>query len=558
VGIGATGHDEIDLSADEEVYDESTGIQLPAAAVAAARQEEVGFLKQFPVYKKVPRALSHGKEFVKVRWIDINKGDLDKPLVRSRLVAKEFRFLNPTMHGTFAGTPPIESFRFLLSFLVTIIWKNGKRLDIVMIVLDVSRAHFHPYAKREMYVELPAEDKFEADGDVVGLLLRTMYGTRDAANAFEGFANEVMEAAGFIVGASNPCLYRKPDNPCIGWRHGDDIVICGERCTALRAESVLIEKMLIKRKALLGWGDGDDRHAMLLNRLISVEFEDGRRSVMCEPDPRHIDLLLRMFSLDRGNSKGVVTPADKQQEYLDQSPLEGEFVVNFRSGTMRANYVAQDLPQVQYTVNKCARAMSCPVRGALLRLKRLARYLAHDRRVIQVFYEQELPRYLKLRVDSDWAGDILDRKSVGSLQVFWGGHCLRAAVATQTVQALSSGEAEFVAGVRGASVALGVRNIILDFGLEVQYVEMGTDSTASKGLCGRAGLGKIRHLDTGLLWIQHHVESRLLRLRKVKGTTNTADIGTKELSAPLMWQHLSAMGYQRRSGRHPLAYALTV
>ena len=51
-----------------------------------------------------------------------------------------------------------------------------------MLVLDVSRAHFHAPAVREMYVKLPEEDRLEG---FVGRLLRTIYGTRDAAAQWE-------------------------------------------------------------------------------------------------------------------------------------------------------------------------------------------------------------------------------------------------------------------------------------------------------------------------------------------------------------------------------------
>jgi len=135
---------------------------------------------------------------------------------------------------------------------------------------------------------------------------------------------------------------------------------------------------------------------------------------------------------------------------------------------------------------------------------------------------------------------------------------LRASVATQSVQALSSGEAEFVACVRGGSFGIGCKSMIEDFGFEVKYIELGTDSTASKGMCGRAGLGRIRHLDTGLLWLQHWVEAGIIRLRKVLGTKNTADLGTKELSNREIWTLLAAMGFEKRTGRHPLALELTV
>ena len=65
-------------------------------------------------------------------------------------------------------------------------------MEVVMLVLDVSRAHFHPLIQRELYVEIPKEDDL-ADPGEVGLLLRTMYGTREASSAFEQFFTQIVE-----------------------------------------------------------------------------------------------------------------------------------------------------------------------------------------------------------------------------------------------------------------------------------------------------------------------------------------------------------------------------
>ena len=51
-----------------------------------------------------------------------------------------------------------------------------------MSFLDVKRAHFTAAATREVYVELPQE--LEEPGKV-GLLRKSMYGTRDAAKNWE-------------------------------------------------------------------------------------------------------------------------------------------------------------------------------------------------------------------------------------------------------------------------------------------------------------------------------------------------------------------------------------
>ena len=56
--------------------------------------------------------------------------------------------------------------------------QQGVKLDFI----DVRRAYFHAKAKREVFVELPPED---AEEGMCGRLLKSMYGTRDAAQNWE-------------------------------------------------------------------------------------------------------------------------------------------------------------------------------------------------------------------------------------------------------------------------------------------------------------------------------------------------------------------------------------
>ena len=54
-----------------------------------------------------------------------------------------------------------------------------------MMVLDVKRAHFHAEATRRIFIELPPEDAMTDKPDVVGELVMSLYGTRDAAYNWE-------------------------------------------------------------------------------------------------------------------------------------------------------------------------------------------------------------------------------------------------------------------------------------------------------------------------------------------------------------------------------------
>ena len=93
---------------------------------------------------------------------------------------------------------------------------------------------------------------------------------------------------------------------------------------------------------------------------------------------------------------------------------------------------------------------------------------------------------------------------------------------TQSNIALSSGEAEFYALVATASAALGTVAITYDF-IDNSDAYPYADASAAFGVVGREGLGRIRHLDTQSLWLQHALRRRRLGLGKVLGTENPSN-----------------------------------
>ena len=98
----------------------------------------------------------------------------------------------------------------------------------------------------------------------------------------------------------------------------------------------------------------------------------------------------------------------------------------------------------------------------------------------------------------------------------------------QTVEALSSGEAEFYAAVMGIAEALHIQQLLAWLG-EPHRLELFSDSTAARSILSRQGVGKVRHLQVKLLWVQRLVNNGALLVSKVRGDENVADIGTKPL-----------------------------
>ena len=129
-----------------------------------------------------------------------------------------------------------------------------------------------------------------------------------------------------------------------------------------------------------------------------------------------------------------------------------------------------------------------------------------------------------------------------------GGHC----ICHWSTVSLSSGEAELTGICKGAATAIGLCAVARDLGIKMKIV-LKTDATAAIGMARRLGIGKVRHLDTSLLWIQQKVCEGDIVIEKNPGADNPADILTKYVAVQLMNKHLTTIGLHYESGRAALA-----
>ena len=81
-----------------------------------------------------------------------------------------------------------------------------------------------------------------------------------------------------------------------------------------------------------------------------------------------------------------------------------------------------------------------------------------------------------------------------------GSHLIKAWSSTQPIIAMSSGEAEYYAMVKGASMALNLQAMAKDVGYALK-IALCVDSSAAIGISSRRGLGKVRHIELNQLWL---------------------------------------------------------
>ena len=347
-----------------EAWDDITGEVLDGKEVRKARMKEIGYIHQKGVWKTIPReqAEEEGIQILKTRWIDTNKGDAKLPVHRSRFVAKEFN--QSREMGLFASTPPLEALKLLVSDAATK-GPNGQRK--VVMINDVARAFFEAPVNRKICVELPDECKEGMEGDMVGLLQRSLYGTRDAAANFQVEVRKFMQQLGFRVGRYNASTFYHVGRQLRTLVHGDDFVTVGDKQGVdwLRRE---LEHRFEIKTAMIGHGHHENREGRILNRVLRAT-ESGWEY---EADQRHSDLLIKALNLQEANP--VVTPGEdekKDTEAQNEVPLVGEKATEYRALAARANYLALDRADIQYMAKELCRSMSQPTVGGQKAIKKI-------------------------------------------------------------------------------------------------------------------------------------------------------------------------------------------
>lgn len=548
---GWTGDIEGAIDADQyigEFLDDKTGKPLNAKKVKEAREEEIRALES-RVYEVVDVSEcweKTGRAPIGVRWVDIDKGF---GVYRSRLVAQDFKPKSKVndKEGLFAAMPPLEVVKLLIAQAA--VESTSRRTKIMFI--DIGKAHLYGKMEKEAFVELPPERQ---EHGKCARLIYTLYGMREAATNWEREYSKTMRDLGFVQGKASSVTFYHPLKRMRVVVHGDDFIISGDEGDLWWLHDELVTKYLVKMRGILGPDRGDSKEVVVLNRVLA--WRDG--VFKYEADPRHVEIMLRDMGLEE--CKLVATPGVKGDEQ-DVTQLEAGRHRLYRSVVARANFLAQDRPDIRFSVKELCRKMSCPRECDWLALKRLCRYLRGRPRVVQyivvggvdsgainVFVEKDTPEELDVVVDSDWAGCRETRRSTSGGCIVFRGVCLKFWSTTQQHHALSSGEAEYYAAVKGGSEGLYVKNLCSDLGICVEVI-IHSDSAACRGMCNRDGVGKLRHVELQYFWLQQAVRAKKLGMKRILGAKNPADLMTKFLGAADIEAKMEAMGMFFEEGR---------
>ena len=248
----------VDLMEVEEeewgAWDDVNGCELPIGEVVKARLEEIGFMNKRGQWDPRPRQECFdktGKSPVSVRWVDTNKGNmtLGEMIVRSRLVARDFKGNDRGRDDLFAETPPLEAKRMLFSRAATM--RSDRRWRKLMFI-DVRKAHLNPVCEEDVYIEFPEECGYPKD--VYGKLNYWLYGFRKAGVSWENHYSGKFEEVGFHRGVTcGVCFYHMERDLSLVV-HGDDFTFCGLEEDLIWIKELMESWYEIKFRGILGGG----------------------------------------------------------------------------------------------------------------------------------------------------------------------------------------------------------------------------------------------------------------------------------------------------------------
>lgn len=266
-----------------------------------------------------------------------------------------------------------------------------------------------------------------------------------------------------------------------------------------------------------------------------------------KPNSKYIESLLTLYDVQDRKCKQV--PEHTTCGQVDATEdLNPERQACFRRGLGIAMYLAQDRVDIQFCVKTLASSMKTPTLQAEKGLIQLILYLSGTRD-----YAFKMPytppgtklisklnnipemestdiHVMEAFCDSDWGGGP-QRRSTTSVAIFLNSLLVLSYSRTEKSTALSSCEAEVLAMTSGASEAVLLQSVWQFMVGEECELNIRSDSSSGRQWLQRSGLGRLKHYDVRLCWLQDVLRKKLVTISPVGTKLNVSDVNTKRLSA---------------------------
>lgn len=468
-----------------------------------AMTNELKCIKKNDTYELVERPTN--KKIINVKWVYTKKSENK---FKARLVVRGFE-QKETIEDIYSPVAKTQTLKIFLNICL-------QKMYIIN-QMDVESAFLNGYLKSEIYVKQP--EGFDDNSGRVWKLKKALYGLRESPRVWYECLDEYLENIGFKRSDNDYCLYIKDDktHPLYLIIFVDDLLIGSK--DQIKIDEV---KALLRKKFNM-----KDMGTVKTYLGISIEYE-RTKGVMKLDQTNYIESLANKYNIK--NSKLYETPMEQNLKCEPtQSASEHK---NYRNLIGALLYISSGTrPDISFSVNYLSRFQNCSNQTLFKYALRVLKYLFLTKN-LKLTYERNLKDdILKVYVDADWAGDVIDRKSISGYVIklfdnviFWKSKKQRSVTKSSTA-------AEYVALSEAVSEVLCTIELLKDFDINIKKpVEIYEDNTGALNIAKYGNYTKnSKYIETHYHFVNENFKRKIIDIVKVKSEDNEADIFTKAL-----------------------------
>jgi len=228
----------------------------------------------------------------------------------------------------------------------------------------------------------------------------------------------------------------------------DDVIFTGND------ESMFVE---FKRSMMLEFDMTDLGKMRYFLGIEVVQKSDG----IFIGQKKYVLEVLERFGMDKYNPvHNPIVPGEKLEKDKDGAKVDGTYYKQVVGSLM---YLTTTCPDIMFVVSLISRYMGNPSQLHLQAKRKVLRYLKGTAD-FELFYKKEGDEELTTYTDSDYAGDLDDRKSTSGYVFLLSYVAVSWSSKKQLVVSLSTAEAEFIAAAACACQAVWLHQVLKKLG----------------------------------------------------------------------------------------------
>ncbi|UYV73987.1 hypothetical protein LAZ67_11001719 [Cordylochernes scorpioides] len=441
-----------------------------------------------------------------------SNGEIDR--YRARLVGKGFSQRRGIDYKeTFAPVVRYDSVRVLLA-LATV-------MDMEIMQFDIKTAFLNGDLDEDIYMQIP-EGKEVENKNLVCKLKKSLYGLKQSPRIWNEKFTYFLKQFQLTQSQADPCVFyqTKTDAKIFLALYVDDGIMMSTSNNLLKELAQYLSSHF-------------EVTISTQNQFVGLEIDkDKEKGLIFLSQTSYIKRILDKFNMTSCNSSG--TPVDPNMKLTRENINDSHDMHNIpyaeAIGCLMFLAVCTR-PDIAFTVNKLSRFMAAPVLTHWNALKRIFKYLKGTLDSGILYKRKDVIKLIGYS-DADFAGDIDTRRSTSGYIFLLAGGPVTWTSQRQSVVALSTTEAEYIAASMASREAVWLKLLIKELTPNDNPVPLMIDNQSAIRLILNPEFHKrTKHVDVKFHFIREQHKMKIIKIFNCPTEEQLADLLTKALPA---------------------------